>query len=60
MPPPDPDPIDKARRVDWPAWLALVWALAFGLLYARMVVESRFQHTAGQRNPHAVSRHAQD
>ena len=29
------------RRCDWRAWLALAWAVGFGLLYARMVLEER-------------------
>ncbi|WP_406695440.1 hypothetical protein V5E97_30900 [Singulisphaera sp. Ch08] len=29
------------RPFDWRAWLALAWVLWFGLLYGKMVVESR-------------------
>ncbi len=28
-------------RADWRSWLTLAWAIVFGLLYARMVVEAR-------------------
>ena len=34
----NPQPVPP-RRVDRAAWFAVVWAGAFGLLYARMVVE---------------------
>jgi hypothetical protein len=29
------------RTFDWRAWLALAWALWFGVLYARMVMIER-------------------
>jgi len=32
---------DRAPAVDWRGWVALAWALFFGVLYARMVVERR-------------------
>jgi hypothetical protein len=28
-------------RIDWRGWLALAWAVWFGVLYARMVLEER-------------------
>jgi hypothetical protein len=39
----DPNsPRPRARRpIDWAGWIALAWALAFGLLYARMIVEQK-------------------
>jgi hypothetical protein len=29
------------RTLDWRAWLALTWAVWFGALYTRMVLEER-------------------
>jgi hypothetical protein len=29
------------RGFDWRAWIALAWALWFGFLYARMLVEQK-------------------
>jgi hypothetical protein len=37
---PRPDDGKTARR-DWRAWLALAWAVWFGALYGKMVVERR-------------------
>ncbi len=34
-------PSSGRPRVDWRGWLALAWALWFGLLYARMVLDER-------------------
>jgi hypothetical protein len=34
-------PRSDLGRIDWRGWLALAWALAFGLRYALMVIESR-------------------
>ena len=40
MPPYDPEP----RRVfDWRGWLILAWVAWFGLLYGKMIVETRGQ-----------------
>jgi hypothetical protein len=42
MPPTAPDRSrTPARPIDWRAWVALGWALWFGLLYARMVLSAR-------------------
>lgn len=39
---PRPDPIALAPRLaDWRGWLALAWALGFGLLYTGMVLRER-------------------
>lgn len=35
------EPTPSAWSFDWRGWLVLAWALGFGLLYARMVVETR-------------------
>ncbi len=40
MIPDNPQPVPP-RRVDRAAWLAVAWAAAFGLLYARMVLERK-------------------
>jgi hypothetical protein len=29
------------RGIDWRGWIALIWALWFGSLYVRMVLEQR-------------------
>ncbi len=34
-------PRSMARSVDWRGWLILAWVLWFGVLYGKMVVESR-------------------
>ena len=41
MPSRTPDTNRTTRRFDWPTWLALAWALWFGVLYARMVLDER-------------------
>jgi hypothetical protein len=33
--------LNKRNAIDWRSWLALVWAVWFGLLYSRMVLEER-------------------
>jgi len=35
--------VARLKASDWRAWIALVWVLWFGLLYGKMVVESRGQ-----------------
>lgn len=30
-----------SRSIDWRGWLALAWAIWFGLLYAQMVIDRR-------------------
>jgi hypothetical protein len=32
---------DERRPVDWRGWIALAWVVWFGVLYGKMVVESR-------------------
>ena len=39
--PTDIPPKDRKTRPDWRTTLALVWALVFGALYARMVIADR-------------------
>ena len=50
MPPPEPTAnptataptlLDRIASADWRAWLALSWALWFGLLYSRTIIERR-------------------
>ncbi|WP_435016463.1 hypothetical protein TA3x_004029 [Tundrisphaera sp. TA3] len=40
MPRPDPTPGPRPSP-DWRGWIALAWAAAAGVLYARMVLEER-------------------
>ncbi|WP_199756780.1 hypothetical protein [Tautonia sociabilis] len=35
------EPTTGSPRRDWRSWLALCWAVVFGLLYARMVLQER-------------------
>ena len=28
-------------RIDWPAWIALAWAIVFGVLYVEMILRCR-------------------
>lgn len=35
------DSTASRSRVDWKSWLALAWAVWFGILYVRMVLEER-------------------
>ncbi|SIO59827.1 hypothetical protein SAMN05444166_6181 [Singulisphaera sp. GP187] len=37
----DRRPVVVARPFDWRGWVVLAWVLWFGLLYGKMVVESR-------------------
>ncbi len=32
---------EGTSRLDWRGWLALAWAIWFGVLYARMVIDER-------------------
>jgi hypothetical protein len=42
MPRSEPVPLPKGcRRLDWRGWIILAWAVWFGVLYGRMVVERR-------------------
>ncbi len=33
--------MSRSDRFDWRGWLALAWALWFGVRYARMVLDAR-------------------
>jgi hypothetical protein len=41
MPQPEPVPGEARNRPDLPAWAALAWAVAFGVLYGLMVVQQK-------------------
>ncbi|AGA27239.1 hypothetical protein [Singulisphaera acidiphila] len=45
-------PSALARPFDWRGWLVLAWVLWFGLLYGKMVIESR-GHRVRELVPHA-------
>lgn len=53
---PDPAvrPEERSARPDWRCWLALAWALWFGLLYAGMVVDQRGGKIRGMLAPSAL------
>jgi len=50
---PDPAVCSEKQwaRPDWRCWLALAWALWFGLLYAGMVVDQRGGKLRGMLAP---------
>jgi hypothetical protein len=54
MPVTDSTVTGSKKSVDWRAWLALIWAGWFGLLYARMVLQER-----APRALHAIERAAE-
>lgn len=38
---PRSDTAPHSRHIDWRGWIAFAWALAFGILYAEMLLKAR-------------------
>jgi hypothetical protein len=39
--PDPPDEVRRAVRIDWPAWIALAWAVVFAAIYTFTILEAR-------------------